>query len=81
MTDFTRILTEEQRRTLSFRNDLYAEQNRHAKLLTDENLVATVRYYMGQMSEPRWKPGEPVYDGVLWHVMIPELLLRLGQRS
>lgn len=78
MVDFRSLLTDEQRRKIALRDAMYAEQRRRFASMTNDNLTASARYYMGQMRDITWKPGEPVYDAVFWHVIIPEMLKRLG---
>jgi len=46
--------------------------------LTDENLIATTKLYMSNMTPMRFAPGEPVYDATMWHIILPELLRRVG---
>ncbi len=70
-------LTEEQRARIAARDEMYRSQRARYGAMSDETLVASTRYCMGQMVDPRWSPGEPVYDAVLWHVILPELLRRL----
>lgn len=45
--------------------------------MTDENLVASARFYAQQMAPVRFAPGEPVYDATMWHVILPELIRRV----
>lgn len=58
-----------------------ADQRARIANLDDQNLVATTRYYMAQMSPVRWAPGEPVYDGTFFNAIVPEILRRLEERS
>lgn len=45
--------------------------------MSDESLVATAKFYMGNMVPMRFAPGEPVYDATMWHVILPELMRRV----
>lgn len=48
--------------------------------MTNEQLIERVEYFIKNCEFPRrWQPGEPVYDGVIAHVIIPELLRRIGK--
>lgn len=48
--------------------------------LSDENLVATAKFYMSHMTPMQFAPGEPVYDATMWHVILPELMARVSGR-
>lgn len=45
--------------------------------LDDDNLVATTKLYMSNMTPLNFAPGEPVYDATMWHIILPELLRRV----
>lgn len=46
--------------------------------LNNASLCASVKLYMQNAQAPRGiEPGIPVYDSVLWHVLLPELVRRL----
>lgn len=47
--------------------------------LSNDNLVATARLYMANMSPMQFAPGEPVYDATMWHIILPELLARVKE--
>ena len=49
--------------------------------LSDENLVASAKLYMANMTPMRFAPGEPVYDATMWHIILPELMRRVEGRS
>ncbi|NSZ63423.1 hypothetical protein G6L16_008735 [Agrobacterium tumefaciens] len=59
------------------RNYQEAKQTHFANL-SDENLVASAKLYMANMSPMNFAPGEPVYDATMWHVILPELMRRVG---
>lgn len=46
--------------------------------LTDDNLVASAKLYISHMTPMRFAPGEPVYDATMWHIILPELMRRVG---
>lgn len=48
--------------------------------LDNANLAATARLYMAHMSPLPFAPGEPVYDATMWHVILPELIRRIGSK-
>lgn len=45
--------------------------------MTDEQLAKAASYYLGNAARCEWLPGEPVYDGILQHNIIPEMISRL----
>lgn len=55
------------------------EETRKAEFsnLSDGNLIASAKLYMGNMTPMRYAPGEPVYDATMWHIILPELMRRL----
>lgn len=79
MVDFMRLMTPEARARVEEWRAVAACRKQETEALSDENLVAKARYYMKQMQEIRYAPGEPVYDAEMWHVIIPELLRRLNR--
>lgn len=56
----------------------FKEDQRHFRAMDDDTICNTLEYYMTQCEQiQRWMPGQPVYDAVVWHVIIPELLRRI----
>lgn len=49
--------------------------------MTDESLVATAGFYLRQMTPVDYAPGEPIYDATMWHVILPELMRRVGGKG
>jgi hypothetical protein len=48
------------------------------RAMSNAELVESAEYCLKNCEFPhRWQPGEPVYDGAMAHVVIPELLRRL----
>lgn len=74
-----RLTPEAQARAAETRQWLLKRQSQFASM-SDESLVANAKFYMRQMSPVRFAPGEPVYDATMWHVILPELLRRIGER-
>ncbi len=58
-----------------------AERASIMSVLDDANLVATAKLYIANMTPLRFAPGEPVYDATMWHIILPELLRRIEDRS
>lgn len=71
-------LTPEARARAAECRDWEAERKTTFANMTDENLVATARLYAAHMTPMRFAPGEPVYDATMWHIILPELLRRVG---
>lgn len=57
-----------------------AERREAMEALDNENLIATAKFYMAQMEPMRFAPGEPVYDATMWHIILPELMRRVGEK-
>jgi hypothetical protein len=57
-----------------------SERKNTVAALDDNNLVATAKIYMAQMTPLNFAPGEPVYDATMWHIILPELLRRIENR-
>jgi hypothetical protein len=61
-----------------------AEANKQAVFanLSDADLVASAKFWMQHCQAPhRFDPSEPIYDATMWHVILPELLRRVGRAS
>lgn len=72
-------LTPEARERADRNRTWVAERRGEFASLSDENLVASAKLYMANMTPLRFAPGEPVYDATMWHVILPELLKRIGK--
>lgn len=49
--------------------------------MTDGNLIACAKFWMQHCDAPkRVAPDEPIYDSTFWHVIVPEILNRLGDK-
>ena len=79
MVDFRRCLSLERQKQIAQQDEFYEQRLIEFRNMRTENLLATAKYYMTQMKEP-WKydPKAPVYDAVFWHLIIPEMMRRLG---
>lgn len=55
----------------------YAEDCAKFEAMTDAALAETVQRYLSNCERPRWPRGTPVYDAVMWHNLIPEMVKRL----
>lgn len=77
--DFLKHLTPEQRAKIEWRRAAHERDVAEHRALSDEELLEKVTYCL-KNSEfvHRYQPGEPVYDGAMAHVMIPELTRRLS---
>lgn len=60
----------------------FVEQQTKYANLNNESLIASAKLYMRNCVKPRHiEPGIPVYDSVMWHVVIPELIRRLERKE
>jgi len=76
--DFTKLLSDEAKQ------DLAEFERRRAEYanLTDENLVSTLKFCMGNCTEPaKYGRGECVYNATVWHLLIPEVVHRLERQN
>jgi hypothetical protein len=55
----------------------YKEDCERFAAMTDEQLAETVARYLHNCQRPDWPRGTPVYDAVMWHNLIPEMMKRL----
>lgn len=55
----------------------YKEDCEKFAAMPDAMLAETVERYLQNCERPRWARGEPVYDGIMWHNLIPEMIKRL----
>lgn len=79
--DFLKFLKPEQRARIEARRAAHQQDVAEARSMSNEELCEKVTYYLSQSSfAHQWMPGEPVYDGVIAHVMIPEMMRRLKEK-
>lgn len=55
----------------------FKEDSEKFAAMPDAELAEKVQYYLSHCERPRWPRGEPVYDAVMWHNLIPEMIKRL----
>jgi hypothetical protein len=73
MVNFRLALSEEGKQRL----DRAEAQRIQWAAMTDQELGNSLEYCMNNSAPPKWAPGEPVYDAVLWCVALPEAIKRL----
>lgn len=79
MMDFLRFLSPEARKRVEAEREHHRKDVAEARALSNAELCAQMKRYLAQCEFPyRWTPGQPVYDGVVAHVLIPEMIRRLG---
>ena len=79
---FLHLLPPEDRQRIRERQQWHDEDATEAREMTDETLVSSIQYAVCQMGGPRQAlPGGPTYDAHFWHVYLPELLRRFGERE
>lgn len=78
MVDFFKHMSPEAKARYESRKRNFEKDVAEFKVMSAEQLVERVEYFMKNCEFPgRYQPGEPVYDGVIAHVIIPELLRRV----
>lgn len=55
----------------------YAEDCQRFEAMTDAQLAETAAIYLHNCERVRWSRGEPVYDAVMAHNIVPEMIRRL----
>lgn len=55
----------------------YKEDCEKFAAMTNEQLAESAMYYLSQMQRCNWPRGTPVYDAVMQHNILPELIKRL----
>lgn len=71
--DFKKLLSPEARERLA----RHKRQVEHFASMTKEELVNRAEYYISNCAPTKHQKCECVYDAVVWHVIIPELIKRL----
>jgi len=80
MVDFLRHLSPEARQRIEWLRRAFEEDVAECRGMTVEQLCERAEYYLNNCEfKFRYQPGEPVYDGVVAHVVIPELIRRLRE--
>jgi hypothetical protein len=50
--------------------------------LSDSDLAASARFWLQHCQAPRQvKAGTVVYDSTFWHIIVPEMIRRLGEHK
>jgi len=80
--DFLKHLSPEQRARIEARSQHFEKDVAEFAALSNEELADKIVYFMKNCEFPgRYQPGDPVYDGVIAHVVIPKVVKRLrGQK-
>ena len=80
--NFVKFLTPEQQERIEWKRRAHEGDVAEARAMSNEELCAKTEYYLANCDFPyRWQPGEPVYDGVVAHVIIPELVRRIKRQG
>jgi hypothetical protein len=74
-------LTPEAEKKASEYREWAVERRAEFANMTDASLIASAKLYMANMTPLAFAPGEPVYDATMWHVILPELMRRVGGRG
>lgn len=78
MVDFFKHMSPEARARIEANRRNFEKDVAEFQAMPSEQLCERVEYFMKNCEFPhRFQPGEPVYDGVIAHVVIPELLRRI----
>lgn len=62
------------------REEAYQQDVEKFKAMADVDLAEAVEYYQKNSQPGRWPRGTPVYDSVMEHVLIPEMVKRLRKK-
>jgi len=55
----------------------YEEDCAKFEAMTNKQLAEATQRYLNHCQRPEWPQGTPVYDAVMWHNLIPEMIRRL----
>jgi len=82
MVDFRKLLSPEQQIKLAELDEYYEKRLIEYRNMTNGSLIATVKYFMTQMEQPkRHKDYKPAYDSVFWLLLLPEIIRRLRNET
>lgn len=59
------------------REQNYAEDCAKFEAMTDSELAETAQRFLHNCERPKWSRGDPVYDAVMAHNILPEMIRRL----
>ena len=74
---FRTILNPDEKAALEARLKAHKQDQDRFAAMTDAQLAETAQHYFNHCERPRWLAGEPVYDAIMAHVIIPEMIRRL----
>lgn len=79
MVDFTKLMSPEERERYFERTARWQEQVQEFDRLDNQELAERLEIYIANSENYAAKVprGEPVYDSVLWHVLLPLMARRL----
>lgn len=78
MVDFIKHLSPEAQARIKSRREAHERYVKEARDMDSATLCDLVEYFLSQCEFPhRYQPGDPVYDGAIAHVYLPELLRRV----
>lgn len=76
--NFFKHLSPEARARAEWQRKAFERDTAEYRAMTNVELAERAEYCLKNCEFPyRWQPGEPVYDGAMAHVVIPELIRRL----
>lgn len=79
--DYLKFMTPEMRARVEWKRQAHERDVAQARNLSNDELCEKLEYYLSNCDFPyRHQPGEPVYDGVVAHVIIPELVRRIKKK-
>lgn len=79
--DFLSRLSPEARARVESQRKNFEEDVAEFRAMPIEQLCERAAYFLKNCEfAHRYQPGEPVYDGAMAHVVIPELIRRLRER-
>lgn len=74
---FKTVLGEDEWQMHLAREQAFKEDCAKFESMTDAQLAEAASYFLRHCERPRWDRGEPVYDGIMAHNIIPEMIKRL----
>jgi len=79
MVDFFKLLSPKRQEEIAAMDEFYSGRLKNFRAMKTKTLISSTKYFVAQMDSPhKYKPGVPVYDATFWHIILPELLRRLG---
>ena len=82
--NFRKLLSPEQQKQLAEWDEYYEKRLIEYRNIETKNLIASVKYFMTQMREPRkhFDKDYPAttYDSTFWYILLPEMIRRLDEK-